>query len=363
MATTLHPAEAVPPGEYLADELMARGWTNVMFAEIIGRPVQVVSEIVNGRKEITAETAAEIGAATGTEAETWLHLQDAFRLWQLRAKRDLEPLKDVVRRGRLADLVPLKELRERGLVSGDLDEQQAQVLDLLGIGSLEETPRLALAARRSVDDVPMSSIQWTWVACVQREIEKVSRPLAVRSLEEMASSLATTIRGPNQISELPACLASAGVILAFVPAFKGSKIDGAALDDDRGPTVAISGRIPKFDSVIFTVLHELAHLHLGHVVDGLTLDDSLDSEPVVVRERAADALATDWALGPRFRTPGVLSRTSVMACADRLDIHPSIVVGRLHHAGVLPWTHLNNLVPNVRVELDALSSHANFNGR
>ena len=32
------PAEVFPPGEFLADELEARGWTQTEFAEIIGRP-------------------------------------------------------------------------------------------------------------------------------------------------------------------------------------------------------------------------------------------------------------------------------------------------------------------------------------
>ncbi len=43
-------AEAFPPGEYLRDELGARGWTIAEFAEILGRPTQAVSEIIDGRK-------------------------------------------------------------------------------------------------------------------------------------------------------------------------------------------------------------------------------------------------------------------------------------------------------------------------
>ena len=38
------PAEVFPPGEFLADELEARGWTQVEFAEIIRRPPEVVNE-------------------------------------------------------------------------------------------------------------------------------------------------------------------------------------------------------------------------------------------------------------------------------------------------------------------------------
>lgn len=356
MTPVLTPAEAFPPGEYLADELHARGWTKAMFAEIIDRPVQAVSEIINGHKEITAETAAAIAAATDTEAETWLHLQDAYRLWQLRRRPDTKPLDDVARRGRLAALVPLKEIRQRGLVYGTLDEQESQVLDLLGISSLTETPHPLIAARRTLDDAPLSPVQWTWLACVRRAIRGIPPLQANRPLEYVASTLTKNIKSPRDLAGLPRLLASAGIHLVYVPTFKGSKIDGAAMAGSHGPVVAISGRIPRLDSVIFTVLHELAHIHLGHTDDGLTLDDTLESDPVVARERAADDLAGSWAVGPDFRTPGVLSRASVTNCANNIGVHPSIVVGRLHHLGALPWTHLNNLIPNVRNEIDALGS-------
>ena len=48
------PAHAFPLGEYLRDELEERGCTVTEFSEIIGQPTQVVSEIVNAKKEITA---------------------------------------------------------------------------------------------------------------------------------------------------------------------------------------------------------------------------------------------------------------------------------------------------------------------
>ena len=66
------------PGEILRDELDARDWTYVEFAEILGRPVQAVSEILNDRKEITTETALEIGRALGTGPELWLNLQKTW---------------------------------------------------------------------------------------------------------------------------------------------------------------------------------------------------------------------------------------------------------------------------------------------
>src|SRR3954451_24257331 len=82
MPKEIKPAEAFPPGEYLRDELQARGLTQSKFALIIGRPLQLVSEIINGRKRITETTALEIAAALGTSARVWLNLENNYRLWK-----------------------------------------------------------------------------------------------------------------------------------------------------------------------------------------------------------------------------------------------------------------------------------------
>ena len=54
----------LPAGECRGqgDELEERGWTVPEFAEILARPVQVVSGILSGKKEITTETALAIRA-------------------------------------------------------------------------------------------------------------------------------------------------------------------------------------------------------------------------------------------------------------------------------------------------------------
>ena len=83
------PAEAFPPGEYLRDELDERGWTVVQFAEMIGQPVQAVSEILDAKTGITAETAVSISEALGTSAELWLNLETTYSRHQQRLAADL----------------------------------------------------------------------------------------------------------------------------------------------------------------------------------------------------------------------------------------------------------------------------------
>ncbi len=43
-------AEIFPPGEFLREELEARGWSQTELAEIIGRPVRLINELIAGKK-------------------------------------------------------------------------------------------------------------------------------------------------------------------------------------------------------------------------------------------------------------------------------------------------------------------------
>jgi len=82
------PAEVFPPGEFLRDELDARGWTQGEFAEIISRPPRLVNEIIAGERGITTETAREFSAAFCTSAQLWLNLQEISRAAILREKKE-----------------------------------------------------------------------------------------------------------------------------------------------------------------------------------------------------------------------------------------------------------------------------------
>jgi HTH-type transcriptional regulator/antitoxin HigA len=80
---TISRAQVFPPGDFLQEELEARGWSQSRLARVLGRPIQVVNEIINGKKAITPQTAAELAAAFGTSAEYWLNLENAWQLAQL----------------------------------------------------------------------------------------------------------------------------------------------------------------------------------------------------------------------------------------------------------------------------------------
>ncbi len=82
MPQTKRSATVFPPGDFIREELEARGWTQSQLARILGRPTQTVNLIINGKKEITTSTAVALGAALGTSPAFWLNLETAYRLAQ-----------------------------------------------------------------------------------------------------------------------------------------------------------------------------------------------------------------------------------------------------------------------------------------
>jgi addiction module HigA family antidote len=75
------PAIVVAPGRIIQREIEARGWSQKDLAVILNRPFQAVNEIINGVKQITPETAIELGVAFGTSSELWMNLETKYRLW------------------------------------------------------------------------------------------------------------------------------------------------------------------------------------------------------------------------------------------------------------------------------------------
>lgn len=70
----------IHPGEVLADELEALGLSAAELARMIDVPANRVSQIVRGKRNITADTALRLGRYFGTSADLWMNLQQAYEL-------------------------------------------------------------------------------------------------------------------------------------------------------------------------------------------------------------------------------------------------------------------------------------------
>ena len=75
------------PGEVLRDGVFTDiGLTVTNFAERLGITRVSLSRVLNGKAGISADMAVRLAAALGGRAESWLHLQASYDLWQAKKK-------------------------------------------------------------------------------------------------------------------------------------------------------------------------------------------------------------------------------------------------------------------------------------
>lgn len=356
MSTTFTPAEVFPAGEYLRDELEERGWTVSEFAEIIGRPIQAVSEILNGKKEITTETACAFADALGTTPELWLNLQTNFRLHEARSATERGP-SPVARRARLRGLVPLSKAKARGWLpdTEDLDQLEAAACELLELSNLAEQPSFALATRRSSSNESITPEQVAWLAHVRLigRTQQSASSFDPSALGGLAAELPKrTSIGPAALRRVPEWFAECGVIVVFSEGLPGGKLDGAVTFLAEGrPLIGLTTRGDRFDSVLFTLLHEAAHLTLAHITPGAQsiVDVDVIGDQTDPSEQAANDQATAWLFPQGFQFEAA-SIPAVARGAERYGVHPSVIIGQIHrHTGNWSWQRAK--IPKVRPDL------------
>ncbi len=70
----------IHPGEILKDELNEIGISAAELARQLRVPENRMSEVIRGRRNITADTALRLGRWFGTSAEFWMNLQKNYEL-------------------------------------------------------------------------------------------------------------------------------------------------------------------------------------------------------------------------------------------------------------------------------------------
>ena len=89
----------IHPGEILREELKSLGMSANALAQALHVPANRISQILNGRRNITADTALRLAQFFGTAPEFWLNLQKSYelRLAERRSgnaiRRRIKPLK------------------------------------------------------------------------------------------------------------------------------------------------------------------------------------------------------------------------------------------------------------------------------
>jgi HTH-type transcriptional regulator/antitoxin HigA len=365
------PAEAFPPGEFIRDELEARGWTQEDLAEIMGRDLRLVNEIITGKRSITPDTARSLGEALDTSAQYWMNLQTSFQLSQSESS-----IQDIARRSKLYEKAPVRLMVKRNWIESSLniDVIEKRICDFFEINSLDEEPGLVHIPRKSTSYAGATTIQLAWLYRAVHlskaiDVKRFTQP----KLDKALVQLKALLPNPQDIRMIPKILLDAGIKFLVIEPLPQSKIDGVTLWLDGSPVIALSLRYDRIDYFWHTLAHEL----VGHVKseDGKDADAILDidlsgqqndidrPQYEINADRSAVSFLVPQVELDNFvaRVGPLYSKARITGFAKNIHVHPGIVVGQLQHPsrGELNYSQHRDMLVKVR---DIITSTALTDG-
>jgi HTH-type transcriptional regulator/antitoxin HigA len=314
----------------------------------------MIIRIMRGQAGITPEMAVVLAAAFNNAAGDWMRLETNYRL-----SRVTPETASVQRRAKVYGKIPIRDVQRRGWIkdSADLDDLESEIKRFLRIESVDDSPALSVAPRRSGSEPELTPAQVAWCARA-RELAEILQvgpfdptalPKAQRELRELAAH-------PKESRHLPKTLAKYGIRFVVIEPLPSGKLDGAVLWlDPRSPVIAVSVRYDRIDNFWHTVFHETIHVERG---DALVVDTEIEAGtprlPLTASEdqanrRAADALVPQDELESFIRRLSPLYPTQrIIQFAHKVRMHPGIIVGQLQHRGEVGYSAHRAVLVKIR---------------
>ena len=328
------------PGEFIRDELEARGWSQRDLAYILGSPEQAVNMIVSGKRGISPDMAKALGDAFDVSAEYFANLQKAFEMSTARA-----PDPSIARRAQLQTTYPVREMIRRGwLEDTDIGLLETQLMRFFCANDLGEVQHLAHAASKS-DYSETTPTQLAWLYRVRQLAADMPAPAySETKLRALVADLARYTVDPEELRFIPHMLAECGIRFVVVETLPNTRIDGVCFWlDDASPVIGMSTLKDRIDNFWFVLRHELEHVLNGDGMGGVTaavIDSDIDAgrceegdqseEERLANEAAAHFCVPRDELESFFtRKFPFISEKDVVGFARRIQRHPGIVVGQL----------------------------------
>ncbi len=349
----------VHPGKFLSAEIEALKMTQKEFAERVNLTQKNLSEIINGKASITADTAIAIGSALGSAPNTWLALQSQYDELVAQQKAQTELVEDA----ELASCFPYAALRKVHpsipKVGGKLERVDA-LRAFLCTASLKnfcanmseflvECPYFRTTGIHAEDNrQPDKYALACWLRLGQIQATSINVPdyceaklkHAVPHIKRL-SARSDVSSAWNSIRNL---LTDSGVKVALIPYLPNTYVNGAMYWHGQNPVIVLNAKTSYWDTMMFSLLHEIAHiLKHGRRFSSISFQKQHIKIGEQDQEREADDFAEE-ALLPEADYKKILALignagTSLPDVAARFNVDLGVLAGRLAHEGKLSWSN------------------------
>lgn len=323
-----HPIDLPDPVSAIVFRMVQQGLTRKDLAEYLGS-MSRVSEVLGRKRQLSLAMIRSLHSSLGIPYDVLLQEQ-GMRLEACRHSLSDYPFKEMVKRGYFetfsGTLSKAKDISEE-LLDSFFSVFQGTETDMVYCRKNKETvDRLALKA---------------WQARVIHLTQKDKLPVYDNSkvnplfLKEVVK-LSQFSQGPKLVREF---LNKKGIHFIVLPHLEKTYLDGACfMATDNRPVIALTLRHDRLDHFWFTLLHELAHLHLHLHGSAMAFFDDTEKghhDEASTQENEADTLARDTLISPtdwktvNSRLEASFTEATVYELSDELDLPAAIVAGRI----------------------------------
>lgn len=341
--------QSVPhPGETLAEKLDEMEMPLNEFALRSGKPEKTIIAIIKGDSSITPDMAVQFENVTRIPANFWMNHQRGYDEFIAREKRQAV-IKEAVA---WAKQFPLADMIKKGWLPpvATIQEKTMEMLAFFGFANhnawedyyFHQQLKVAFRISLAHTSEPYAISAWLRKGEIQAAelvAKNYSEKKFKEALPELKSLMAKHPKGFfNQLQSI--CL-EAGVKVVHTPCINKTPISGSTRWLNDTPFIQLTGRYNRNDSFWFTFFHEAGHILL-HGKKDIFLEKVEYSDKDLMKEKEADEFAVKWTLTNdeemEILAAAPLSEGDIRAFAKQLNTHPAIIIGRLQHKKLIPYS-------------------------
>ena len=337
----------IHPGETIADVLEDRGITQAELASRAGVSPAYVSNVIAGKKGISANFAMGLEYALGGPKSFWLNLQANYEAELLEVNEE-QTITDEERKVRedLKDIV--KYLRKQGkmLIGENKDESilsLRKVLQISNITNLKEmipTGAFRMAGNAAVNPNVLGA--WVRLCQLAGNDKTISAKFEKKYTNDLIQEIKSIMccKNAELQRDLKNVMEKYGIDFSVVKNFRGAPVHGYISQKNEGIyQMVLTIRGAFADIFWFSLFHEIGHIVNGDIGKNLKfLDYGNDYD----KELAADLFASNMLLSPEsykaFIQRNDFSIEAICRYAESQHVMPYIVIGRLQKEKYLAYT-------------------------
>ena len=273
--------------------------------------------------------------------------------------------KEIEERSILYQYLPIREMKKRRWIenSRSFEEIKKSIMNLFGVNDFEELKKIFQKQERSPAFRKSEAYQsfstfhaYVWFLMAKKFSAKVkaSYNYERKKLENLAKRIPQYSIYDRGVEKFLNDLENDGVKFLVFAHLQKTYIDGASFIDQNGPVIVYTKRYDRMDNFWFTLAHEIAHIlhHEKYLKDKKVIIDNLANLKNEKIEKEANEIAGKWLKKDKIldcfeNRHKYISEKKVHECSNKLEIHPSLIVGILQYYEKLSRKNLNRFKENV----------------